>query len=112
MFLTKGRYNYGYFCAGTILSDTWILTAAHCTTAAKKDGYSVLVYVGKENALICFPGTPGGAYSTSFYTYIHDCAGDHDLSTTSETRSQKIAGPQMIEHPRYNKDTFDNGEFK
>ena len=54
LLLTDGSNTYGYFCAGTILSDTWILTAAHCTTAAKEKGYTFVVSVGKRNMLKYF----------------------------------------------------------
>jgi len=70
---------FSYFCAGGVLSNNWIVTAAHCAKAAQDNNLDVYIDLG-----------------------------DHDFSTATETYHQLFEAADVIIHPRYNQDTMDN----
>jgi len=72
---------YSFFCGCSVISNNWILTAAHCTQAV-------------------MPLQPGDT--------LYAVVGDHDRSTSSETSSQQIAIAQVFDHPNYDDQTMDN----
>jgi len=72
---------YSFFCGCSVISNNWILTAAHCTRAV-------------------MPLQSGDVLSVVI--------GDHDRGTTTDAASQQIAISAVFDHPRYNTTTMDN----
>jgi len=73
--------SYSFFCGCSIISNNWILTAAHCTQAVMplRDGDKLYAVIG-----------------------------DHDRSTSQETQSQQIEISNVYDHPQYDDQTMDN----
>lgn len=68
----------GVFCGATIISNSYVVTAAHCTAAV-----------------------PAGT------VYYVDC-GDHDITSNTESTNVVIQVAQVMQHAQYNKETQDN----
>lgn len=68
----------GVFCGGSIIDNGWIITAAHCL------------------------------HDLDPRTVIYVNAGDHDISTVTETDNVVIKASGWHIHPNYDPHTFDN----
>jgi secreted trypsin-like serine protease len=76
----EGNYT-GQFCAGSLLSDRWVVTAAHCVTGEDDQKRPILVTAEK----------------------IDIYAGSNDFKDGARIKLKRV-----IRHPQYNPDTMDN----
>lgn len=76
----EGNY-LGQFCGGTLISNRWVITAAHCVTGEDDQKRPIIVSPDKINIY----------------------AGSNDFKD-----GQRIKLKRVVRHPQYNADTFDN----